>query len=166
VARRAGRRAQFGLTFHAWDAPDVRASRPPSRRSSPDSRRLVVISGATLFGERERIVRLAAQHRLPAIYPFVEYADAGGMLAYAANSPEQWRRAAPTRTGSSERQPAELPVERPTRFDLVVNLQTAQQLGIVVPIRRCHRRPESSSKGAICRGTAPVTYPSLSSDQG
>jgi putative tryptophan/tyrosine transport system substrate-binding protein len=127
--------AQLGLTFQAWDAPDVPGIEAAfaSLKSRPVDG-LVVISGATLFVERERIVRLAAQHHLPAVYPFVEYADAGGLLAYAANSPDLWRRAA-THADKILRgaNPAELPVERPTKFDLVVNLQTAQQLGVVVP---------------------------------
>jgi putative ABC transport system substrate-binding protein len=95
---------------------------------------LVVLSGAALFAERNRIVGLAAQYRLPAAYPFVEYAEAGGLLAYAANLPELYRRAAvyvdKILKGAK---PADLPVEQPTKFDLVLNLRTAQALGLTVP---------------------------------
>lgn len=84
--------------------------------------------------ERERIVRLGVQHRLPTMCPFTEYADAGGLLAYAANSPDLWRRAA-THADKILRgaNPGELPVERPTKIDFVVNLKTAQAIGLTIP---------------------------------
>jgi putative tryptophan/tyrosine transport system substrate-binding protein len=80
------------------------------------------------------IVDLAARNRLPAVYPAREFVDAGGLMAYAINYPDLY-----FRFGSfADRifkgaKPAQLPVEQPTRFELVVNLQTAGALGLVVP---------------------------------
>jgi putative ABC transport system substrate-binding protein len=86
------------------------------------------------WNERARIVALAANYRMPAIYPEREYADDGGLLAYSQNVSDQFRRAA----GYVDKilkgaKPADLPVEQPTRFELVVNLMTAKALGLTVP---------------------------------
>ncbi len=79
-------------------------------------------------------MRLAAQTRLPAIYGFSEFARAGGLLAYGPSVPDQARRAAvyvdKILKGAK---PADLPVEQPTKFELVVNLKTAKALGLTIP---------------------------------
>jgi putative tryptophan/tyrosine transport system substrate-binding protein len=79
-------------------------------------------------GHRGQIVSLAAEHRLPAIYPEREYADDGGLLAYAPNVPDNFRRAA----GYVDKilkgaKPGDLPIEQFARFDFVVNLKTARR---------------------------------------
>jgi putative ABC transport system substrate-binding protein len=130
-----GAAARLGLSFRALEAPDVAGIEAgfASLKDDPVDG-LVVMSGATLFVERVRIVGLAAQHRVPAVYPFLEYADAGGLLAYAANGPELSRRAATYADKILKgANPAELPVERPTKIDFVVNVKTAQGLGLTVP---------------------------------
>jgi putative ABC transport system substrate-binding protein len=97
--------------------------------------RAVVVQPSTLFfGERRRIVELAARHRLPAAYAQREYADAGGLVAYGTNLPELFVRAAPYVAkilGGSK--PGDLPIEQPTRFEMVVNLKTAKALGLTIP---------------------------------
>jgi putative ABC transport system substrate-binding protein len=81
-----------------------------------------------------RIVELAAKNRLPAVYPFREFVEAGGFMAYSANSPDMFRRAA-TYVDKILKgaKPADLPVEQPTNFELVVNLKTAKALGLTIP---------------------------------
>ena len=80
------------------------------------------------------IVALAAQHRLPAVYPFRNFATRGGLISYGPDSIEPYRRAA----GYVDRilrgeKPADLPVQAPTKYDLVINLKTAKSLGLEVP---------------------------------
>jgi putative tryptophan/tyrosine transport system substrate-binding protein len=82
----------------------------------------------------QRIVDLAAQHRLPAIYGTRAWAQAGGLMSYGPSGPDMGRRAA-TYVAKILKgaKPAALPVEQPTKFDLVINLKTAQALGITIP---------------------------------
>ena len=88
----------------------------------------------TLDRLRERIVELAAKNRLPAMYPNSEYVETGGLMSYAADIVAMFRRAATyvdkilkgTKT-------ADLPVEQPTKFELIINLKTAKQIGLTIP---------------------------------
>ena len=87
-----------------------------------------------MFTHRVRINTLALSARLPTIYIFRENVEAGGLLSYGANLPDLYRRAAAyvdkILRGAK---PADLPVEQPTKFDLVINLTTAKALSITVP---------------------------------
>jgi len=84
--------------------------------------------------QRKRIVDFAAKHRLPAIYPQIEYAESGGLLSYGPNSTDQYRRAAvfvdKILKGAK---PADLPVEQPTKFEFIINLKAAKQIGLTIP---------------------------------
>jgi putative tryptophan/tyrosine transport system substrate-binding protein len=95
---------------------------------------LYVVGSNTFFTERRRLVNLAAQNRLPATYPSRDFVDAGGLMSYGPNLVDVFRRAAyyvdRILKGSK---PADLPIEQPTTFELVINLQTARALGITVP---------------------------------
>jgi putative ABC transport system substrate-binding protein len=95
---------------------------------------VLTIADAFLWSQREQIVALAARHRLPAIYPESEFVTAGGLLAYGPNVPDNFRRAAAyvDRILRGAR-PGDLPIERPTKFDLLVNLKTARALGLSIP---------------------------------
>ena len=84
--------------------------------------------------ERRRLLDLAAQNRLPAVYAWREYVDAGGLMSYGPNLADLFRRAAmyvdKILKGAK---PGDLPVEQPTKFDLVINLRTAKALGLTIP---------------------------------
>jgi putative ABC transport system substrate-binding protein len=95
----------------------------------------LTVLGSTMFStERRRLVDLAAKNRLPAVYPWREFVDAGGLMAYGANIADLYRRAAiyvdKILKGAK---PADLPVEQPTKFELVINLKTAKALGLTIP---------------------------------
>ncbi len=95
------------------------------------SEALVVVADPMIFGERRRIIELAARHRLPAVYEVRLFADDGGLLSYGPGSVERFQRAAVyvDRILKGAR-PGDLPIERPSTFELVVNLKTAKALGI------------------------------------
>jgi putative ABC transport system substrate-binding protein len=94
---------------------------------------LIVTVGGTAFN-RDLIIALAAKHRLPAVYPYRYFASAGSRMSYGPDTIEQHRRAA----GYVDRilkgeKPADLPVQAPTKYELVINLKTAKALGLSVP---------------------------------
>jgi putative tryptophan/tyrosine transport system substrate-binding protein len=95
---------------------------------------LAVLADRALLAHRQRIVEFAIAQRLPSIYPYREYVDAGGLLSYAPNNVELFRGAAvyvdKILKGAK---PIDLPVQEPTRFELVINLKTAKAIGIDLP---------------------------------
>jgi putative ABC transport system substrate-binding protein len=96
---------------------------------------LIVFPHVITATNRNLIVELAAKHRLPAIYPFRFFPSAGGLLSYGIDQIEQWRPAARyvDRILRGEK-PADLPVQAPSKFELVINLKTANALGLNVPL--------------------------------
>ena len=84
--------------------------------------------------ERNRLVELAARNRLPAVYPWREAVDAGGLMSYGPDLADNYRRAA-TYVDKIVKgaKPGDLPVEQPTKFELVINLKTAKSLGLTIP---------------------------------
>jgi putative ABC transport system substrate-binding protein len=95
---------------------------------------LVVADPALMDSLRGRVTALAATHWLPAMYSWKMYVDAGGLMAYGPSLPDIYRRAA-TYVDKILKgaKPGDLPVEQPTRFELVINLKTAQALGLTIP---------------------------------
>ncbi len=95
---------------------------------------LIVFAHAFAFQHRGRILELAARHRLPTMYGWREFVDAGGLMSYGPNVQAMVRRAAHyvdriLKGGK----PADLPIEQPTKFELVINLKTAKALGLTIP---------------------------------
>jgi len=95
---------------------------------------LIALTSSMFFAHRTRIVELAAQSRLPAVYGVKEFPEAGGLMAYGPNLRESFRRAA-TYVDKILKgaKPADLPVEQPTKFELFINLKTAKALGLTIP---------------------------------
>ena len=95
---------------------------------------MVVLQLPTLDRLRVSIVDLAAKNRIPAMYPNTEYVEAGGLMSYAADIVAMFRRSATyvdrVLKGTN---PGELPVEQPTKFELVINLKTAKPIGLTIP---------------------------------
>jgi putative ABC transport system substrate-binding protein len=95
---------------------------------------LIILAGSMFFAHRARLAELALGNRLPSTYAFREYAEAGGLMSYGVDLRDNFRRAA----GYVDRilkgaRPADLPIEQPTKFELVVNLGTAKVLGLTIP---------------------------------
>jgi putative tryptophan/tyrosine transport system substrate-binding protein len=93
-----------------------------------------VLPNPVTQGNRKLIIAMAARHRLPAVYAFPFFAREGGLISYGVDLTEQYRQAASyaDRILSGEK-PADLPVQQPTKFALVVNLATARALGLKIP---------------------------------
>jgi putative ABC transport system substrate-binding protein len=95
---------------------------------------ITLLTDAQFFSARREISNLAAMHRLPAMYESRDSVDEGGLISYGASIPDLTRRAAAfvvkVVNGAN---PADLPIEQPTRFELVINLKTAKALGLEVP---------------------------------
>ena len=95
---------------------------------------LVVLSDAILLNQRKQIAELAASTRIPAVYALREHAEAGGLVSYGANPLELERRAATFVDKILKgAKPADLPIEQPSTFELVINLKTARALGLTIP---------------------------------
>ena len=101
---------------------------------------IMTTSATTFFAERKRIVELAGKHRLPAIYPQDDFVEAGGLMSYGADFDDLFRRAAvyvdKILKGAK---PADLPVQQATKFEFVINLKAAKQIGLTIPVRVLER---------------------------
>jgi putative tryptophan/tyrosine transport system substrate-binding protein len=95
---------------------------------------LIVLPSPMFYGEYKRIVDRATEKRLPAIYAFREAVEAGGLMSYGASLPDLFRRAAiQVDKILKGAKPADLPVEQPTKFEFVINMKTANALGLTIP---------------------------------
>jgi putative ABC transport system substrate-binding protein len=128
-ARRFGVRVQL---VKVQTAADLEPAFTEMARENAEA--LLVQGDPLLVAERIRIISLASRQKLPQIYVLREYVDAGGLMAYGASYPDLVRRAAvyvdKILRGA---QPADLPVEQPTKFELVINLNAAKTLGLTIP---------------------------------
>ena len=95
---------------------------------------LAVLSTPMFASQRRRLVELAARNRLPTVYSFRVYVEAGGLMSYGPSIPDMSRRAA-TYVDKILKgaKPGDLPVEQPTKFELVINLKTAKALDLTIP---------------------------------
>jgi putative ABC transport system substrate-binding protein len=101
-------------------------------RQRPEA--LFVVSDPLVYSRREQVVELASKLRLPTMYGALDWVDAGGLMAYGPSRADLMRRAA-TYVDKILKgaEPANLPVEQPTRFEFVINLKTARALGLTIP---------------------------------
>jgi putative ABC transport system substrate-binding protein len=134
----------LGVELHPIDVRDVNAIESGVAAFARVSNGgLIVTSGGQQIRHRELIIALAARHKLPAVYSGRSYVTAGGLMSYAPSLVDGYRRAA----GYVDRilkgeKPADLPVQAPTKFDLVINLKTAKALGLTVPTSLLARADE------------------------
>jgi putative ABC transport system substrate-binding protein len=120
------------LSFEVRAAADLDKAIEGATRGRADA--LAVLRNPVTFALRKRVVTLAEKARLPGIYPSSEFVEDGGLMSYAASNITQFRRAA-TYVDKILKgtKPADLPVEQPTKFELVINLKTAKQIGLTIP---------------------------------
>jgi putative ABC transport system substrate-binding protein len=114
------------------DAKDIETAFRTATKGRADA--VLVLAGPVTFFQRTQIAELAVKSQLPAIYPQTEFTEAGGLMYYGANTPEMYRRAA-TYVDKILKgaKPSDLPVEQPTKFELVINLKAAKQIGLTIP---------------------------------
>ncbi len=121
------------IPVNARAASDIEQSMIALARSGNAG--LIVTSGAGAVRNRDLIVKLAAEHKLPAIYYAKAFVIAGGLMSFGADRLEQFRRAADyvDRILKGER-PADLPVQAPSKYEFLINLRTANALGLMIPL--------------------------------
>jgi len=128
---RAGRRLGLNLLSSEVRKPDD-LDKAFQVLSNRHVQAVVVLANAVLFQERQRVATLAAAARLPAVYGFRDHVDAGGLMSYGINYPENFRRAA-TYVGKILKgaKASDLPVEFPTKLELVINLKPPKPLDLI-----------------------------------
>jgi putative ABC transport system substrate-binding protein len=118
--------------FDVRDPGDMETAFKAAGKGQMDA--AVVLAGAVFFSQRPRLAALAIKHRVPAVYQASEYVDAGGLMTYGVSINDLFRRAAyyvdKILKGAK---PADLPIEQPTKFELVINLKAARQIGLTIP---------------------------------
>jgi ABC-type uncharacterized transport system substrate-binding protein len=129
AARSLGVRLQF---VEAREAADLERAFSEISRARPHA--LTLFPSTMFFNERSHITDLAAKNRVPAMYQLREFVEAGGLTSYGTNLADLFQRAA-TYVDKIFKgaKPADLPVEQPTKFELVINLKTAKALGLTIP---------------------------------
>ena len=131
----------LGLTFQPWEvrsADDFDRVFAAMGKQRPDG--LYVSVGPLMQGNGKRIASFALKSRLPSTYAYREDVDAGGLMYYGADSADSYRRVAYyVDRILKDAKPADLPVEQPTKFELVINLKTAKQIGITIPQSMLYR---------------------------
>ena len=128
--------AAIGVKLHRFDVLDANDIESAFRGAANARAEAVLseISGPASLSHRNEIAELAIKHRLPVIYGLPDYVEVGGLMSYGVNFPDLYRRSA-TYVDKILKgtKPANLPVEQPIRFDFVINLQSAKQIGLTIP---------------------------------
>jgi putative ABC transport system substrate-binding protein len=118
--------------FMVQEMPDLLTAFAAMKRARADA--LIVLSDALLNSAREKIIALASEHHLPAMYEAWEFVEDGGLISYGPDIAEMTRRSAALVDKVLKGvKPADLPIEQPTKFELAVNLKTAKTLGLDMP---------------------------------
>ena len=126
---------ELGLQLHSIEVPTSDRYESAFKEAiKAGSAALMVTTSPLLTSGQKVITELAIRHRLPAIYARADYVESGGLMSYGQDRAEPYRRAALfVDKILKAAKPAELPVEQPTKFELVINLKTAKQIGLTVP---------------------------------
>ena len=105
-----------------------------ARAKREGAQALITTTGSLINTQQRRVLDFAAKNRLPAIYHYSEFVEAGGLMSYAPDNTDVWRRAA-TYVDKILKgaKPADFPVEQPTKFEFVINLKAAKQIGVTIP---------------------------------
>ena len=124
----------LGITIAGVDILDGKIERAIADFGKEPDGGLIVLPHRHTLANRGPIIQLAAENRLPTVYPFRSFAAEGGLLAYGPDQNDQWRGAATyvDRILKGEK-PADLPVQAPTKYELAINLKTAKAIGLSVP---------------------------------
>jgi putative tryptophan/tyrosine transport system substrate-binding protein len=125
----------FGIEFSPIDVRDAgEIERNVAALAREPNGGLIVTASSAASARRELIIMLAARHRLPTVYPFRTFVNDGGLISYGPDTIDAWRRAADyvDRILKGEKA-ANLPVQAPTKYELVVNRKTAKALGLTIP---------------------------------
>jgi putative ABC transport system substrate-binding protein len=133
AAEKAARNVGFSVrTFKVADVPQYEHALRLAQRDRCGA--IIVLPSPIFSSQRGRLIELAAQYRLPAIYEFKEFVQDGGLMSYGPNMARMFRGAASyvDRILRGTR-PGDLPIERPTTFELAINLRTAKALGLTIP---------------------------------
>jgi putative ABC transport system substrate-binding protein len=105
-----------------------------ARAKGERAQALITSIGGLIITQQRQVLDFAAKNRLPAMYPYSEFVEAGGLMSYGPSYTDLWRRAAEFVDKILKgAKPADLPVEQPAKFDFLVNLKTAKQIGLTIP---------------------------------
>jgi putative ABC transport system substrate-binding protein len=134
-AERAAKRLGVSIQFAEIQARDNKSLEDALAAVLNERANALLVTPHPFFNERgQQIIEFAARNKLPAIYPTITFAETGGLMSYAPNGRETWRRAAwyvdKILKGANA---ADLPVEQPKKFEFVINLKTAKQIGVTIP---------------------------------
>ena len=126
---------ELGLQLHSMEvssADKVESAFNEATKARSDA--LAMTRSSVINRNQKRIADLAAKNRLPAIYPRGDFVDSGGLMSYGADQIEPYRRIASMVDKILKgTKPADIPVEQPTKFEFIVNLKTAKQIGLTIP---------------------------------
>jgi putative ABC transport system substrate-binding protein len=104
------------------------------REARQSAEALMILENPVILSQRKQVVALAAASRLPTIYPWPEFVEEGGLMTYTASRTDLFHRAATYVDKILKgRKPADLPVEQPIKFEFIINLKTAKQIGLTIP---------------------------------
>ena len=105
-----------------------------ARAKGERAQALITSIGGLIITQQRQVLDFAAKNRLPAMYPYSEFVEAGGLMSYGPSYTDLWRRAADFVDKILKgAKPADIPVEQPTKFEFLVNLKTAKQIGVEIP---------------------------------
>jgi len=126
---------ELGLQLHSMEVSSADQYEGAFKEATQArSAALAVIAGSLAISNRKRIAEMATKNRLPAIYTGGNYVDSGGLMSYGPDQAERYRRVASMIDKILKgTKPADIPVEQPTKFELVINLKTAKQIGVTIP---------------------------------